>query len=63
MMAFSERKQKNMKYGAILGAVVGVALFAMLYTMNNNLMYVMFIPIAAAMGWATQYVKDEDVDD
>jgi len=62
-MAFSERKQKNMKYGAILGAVVGVALFAMLYTMNNNLMYVMFIPIAAAMGWATQYVKDEDVDD
>jgi hypothetical protein len=59
-MAFSERKRKNMKYGAILGAVVGVALFAMLYTMNNNLMYVMFIPIAAAMGWATQYVKLED---
>ena len=60
MMAFSERKRKNMKYGAILGAVVGVALFGMLYTMNNNLMYVMFIPIAAAMGWASQYVKLEE---
>jgi len=59
-MAFSERKRKNMKYGAILGAVVGVALFGMLYTMNNNLMYVMFIPIAAAMGWASQYVKLEE---
>ena len=62
MMAFSERKRKNMKYGAIIGAVTGIALFAMLYTVNNNLMYVMFIPFAAAMGWATQYVKDEEDD-
>jgi len=61
-MAFSERKRKNMKYGAIIGAVTGIALFAMLYTVNNNLMYVMFIPFAAAMGWATQYVKDEEDD-
>jgi hypothetical protein len=62
-MAFSERKRKNMKYGAILGAVTGIALFLMLYAMNNNLAYVIFIPFAAAMGWATQYVKDEEDED
>jgi hypothetical protein len=62
-MAFSERKRKNMKYGAIIGAVTGIALFFMLYSMNNNLAYVMFIPFAAAMGWATQYVRDEDEDE
>jgi hypothetical protein len=59
----SARKKTNMKYGAIIGAVVGVAVFAATYTVNNSLVYLMFIPIAAAMGWATQYVKDEDVED
>jgi len=59
----SERKRKNMKYGAIIGAVVGVAIFVATYTVNNTLFYIIFIPIAAAMGWALQYVKDEDPDD
>ncbi|MDL2241969.1 hypothetical protein LJB91_03585 [Bacteroidales bacterium OttesenSCG-928-L03] len=59
----SAKKQANMKYGAIIGGVVGVALFAMLYTMNNSLAYLLFIPLAAAMGWATQYVKDEDPEE
>jgi len=59
----SERKKTNMKYGAIIGAVVGVAVFAATFTANNNWAYLMFIPIAAAMGWATQYVKDEDIED
>ncbi|AIZ56392.1 hypothetical protein Mpt1_c05000 [Candidatus Methanoplasma termitum] len=58
----SERKQKNMRYGLIIGAVVGVAIFAATYTVNNNLVYLIFIPIAAAMGWATQYVKDDDFE-
>lgn len=51
-----------MKYGAVIGAVAGVALFAMLYTMNNNWAYLLFIPFAAAMGWAAQFVKDEEED-
>jgi hypothetical protein len=59
----SERKKTNMKYGAIVGAVVGVAIFAMTYTMNNNLAYLLFIPLAAAMGWGIQYVKDEDTEE
>lgn len=63
MTVVSERKKANMKYGAIIGAVVGVAIFAMTYTINNTLVYLMFIPIAAAMGWAIQYVRDEDVDE
>ena len=58
----SEKKKANMKYGLIIGAAVGVALFFATYSINNSLAYLMFIPIAAAMGWATQYVKDEDVD-
>jgi len=56
----SERKRTQMKYGAIIGAVVGVGVFAFAYTMNPSPAYLAFIPIAAAMGWATQYVKDED---
>ncbi|MDR3074436.1 MAG: hypothetical protein LBU30_00145 [Candidatus Methanoplasma sp.] len=56
----SARKKANMKYGAAIGAAVGVALFAMIYTINNSWSYLLFIPLAAAMGWATQYVKDEE---
>jgi len=59
----SKRKKTNMKYGAIIGAVVGVALFAMLYTMVENISYIIFIPLTAAMGWTSQYVKDDDFDD
>jgi len=63
MKMVSEKKKANMKYGTIIGAIVGVAIFAMTYTINNNLIYLMFIPIAAAMGWALQYVRDEDIED
>jgi hypothetical protein len=59
----SERKQKNMRYGAVIGAVVGVAIFAATYAVNNTLVYLIFIPIAAGMGWAVQYVRDDDTDD
>ncbi|MDR1954809.1 MAG: hypothetical protein LBP82_02515 [Candidatus Methanoplasma sp.] len=59
----SQRKKTNMKYGAIIGAVVGVAIFVLTYTINNNPIYLIFIPIAAGMGWAMQYVKDEGPED
>ncbi|MCL2032557.1 MAG: hypothetical protein FWH45_01395 [Methanomassiliicoccaceae archaeon] len=59
----SERKKTNMKYGAIIGAAVGVAIFALTYTLNPSWAYLMFIPLAAAMGWGIQYVKDENIDD
>ena len=52
-----------MIYGAIIGGVVGVAVFAATFSANENWIYLMFIPIAAAMGLATQYVKDEDRED
>jgi len=59
---FSEKKKANMRYGAIIGTAVGVAIFAMTYTVNPTLFYIVFIPIAAAMGWAIQYVRDEDIE-
>jgi len=59
----SELKKKRMRQGAIIGAVVGVAIFVMAYTMNPNLVYLFFIPMAALMGWAMQYVKDENPDE
>ncbi len=59
----SMRKKTNMKYGFIIGAVVGVALFGVCYTINNSWSYLLFIPLAAAMGWATQYVRDDEFDD
>ncbi|MCL2317818.1 MAG: hypothetical protein FWC44_02005 [Methanomassiliicoccaceae archaeon] len=58
----SEYKKKKMKYGAIIGAAVGTGIFIAAYMMNPSFVYILFIPIGAAMGWATQYVKDEDFD-
>jgi len=60
MIMVSEKKKANMKYGAIVGAVAGVAVFAMAFSVNSTLVYLIFIPFAAAIGWASQYVKDED---
>ena len=59
----SEKKKKNMLYAAIIGAVVGTALFAAFYTMNNSLSYLVFIPLTAAMAWATQYIKMEEPEE
>jgi len=59
----SERKKANMKYGAIIGTVVGVAVFAAAFSLNPSWGYLLFIPIAAAIGWGTQYVKDEETED
>jgi uncharacterized membrane protein YgaE (UPF0421/DUF939 family) len=59
----SEQKKRNMKHGAIIGAIVGVAVFAITYSMNESLVYLIFIPIAAAMGWAIPYTRVEDDDD
>ena len=59
----SPRKKKNMLYAAIIGAVVGTALFAMLYTINNSVGYLVFIPLTSAMACASQYVKFEDPEE
>ncbi|MDR3282790.1 MAG: hypothetical protein LBS92_04175 [Candidatus Methanoplasma sp.] len=49
-----------MRHGAILGAVVGVALFAMFYWMGGGVGSMLIIPFAAVMGFAMQYVKVEE---
>ena len=59
----SDRKRTNMKYGLIIGAIVGVALFLFCYMTAHSLMYLFFIPIAALMGWGVQYTKDEQEED
>ncbi|MDR3206298.1 MAG: hypothetical protein LBT41_04305 [Candidatus Methanoplasma sp.] len=56
----SERKRTNIKHGTILGAVVGTALFAMLYWLSGNIGTVLIIPFSAVMGYAMQYVRDEE---
>lgn len=63
MKPASPQKKTQMKYAAIIGAGVGVALFAVCYTMAHNWSYLFFIPIASAMAWATQYVKMDEEDD
>lgn len=60
MTPTSERKRTNMRHGAILGAVVGVALFAMFYWMGGGVGSMLIIPFAAVMGFAMQYVKVEE---
>lgn len=59
-MEVSAEKKKRMKYGAIIGAVVGLAIFGVAFVMANSPVYIFFIPFGAAMGWASQYVKLEE---
>jgi len=56
----SELKKTRMKQGAVIGAMVGVAIFVMTYMLNPSLIYLFFIPLAALMGVAMQYVKLEE---
>jgi len=63
MVAFSEHKKASMKYGLIIGAAAGLFIFFAFYALNPSFVYLFFIPIAAAMGWASQYVRDEKDDE
>jgi hypothetical protein len=64
-MAMSPLKTMRVKQGAILGFVVGIFLFIFFYLVNpaSGIMYMMFIPLAAGMGAAVQFVRDEDTED
>ena len=42
-----------MKQGAVIGAVVGIALFAVAYASWRSLFHVIFIPITAVIGYYT----------
>jgi membrane protease YdiL (CAAX protease family) len=59
----SEQKKANIRFSTIVGAVLGVVIFGIAYTMNPNLTYLLFIPFAAAMGWGIAYVKDDNTYD
>jgi len=56
----SEYKKKQMKYSAVIGAIVGVAIFGVMYSMIPSLVYLIFIPIASMMAAATYYMKEEN---
>ena len=43
--------QTRMRQGAIIGAIVGVALFGVGSMAYHSLVYAVFIPITAAMGY------------
>lgn len=43
----------KMKHGAIIGALVGAALFGVAYTSWGTLIHVIFIPLAAIIGYFT----------
>ncbi|MDR2845687.1 MAG: hypothetical protein LBV63_00230 [Candidatus Methanoplasma sp.] len=62
MSLTSDIKKRNMRHGAILGTAVGVALFAMFYSVSGGIGSVLIIPFAAVMGYAMQYVRDEPED-
>jgi len=63
MKEMSPQKRVRVRQGAILGLVVGVFIFIFFFLVAGKLFYLMFIPIACAMGAAVQYVKDENEED
>jgi hypothetical protein len=63
MKPISKEKKTNMKYGAAIGAVAGLAIFVAFYTMNPTVAYLFFIPFGALMGYASQYVKDDEEEE
>ncbi|MCL2712671.1 MAG: hypothetical protein FWD37_05320 [Methanomassiliicoccaceae archaeon] len=57
----SPAKKRRTLYGAILGAISGTALFAVLYMVwDPNLFYAAFIPIASALGAGQMYMMREE---
>jgi len=53
-----EHKKKSVRHGAVLGAVSGAAVAAVLYFIAvPSLTYMIFIPIGAIMGAAQMYVR------
>jgi len=62
-MSMSPSKKIHVKQAAILGLIVGVFLFIFFYLANPSLMYLVFVPLASAMGAAAEYVRKEPEDD
>ena len=52
----------RMKQGGIIGAVAGVALFGVGYMAYDSLVYVIFIPIAAILGYYAPALLAGDED-
>ncbi|MDR0791646.1 MAG: hypothetical protein LBE47_03795 [Methanomassiliicoccaceae archaeon] len=60
MTVLSEQKKRRVKLGAILGAASGVLLAVALYLASDpNPVYLVFIPIAAALGAGQMYMIPE----
>lgn len=62
-MKISSYKKNRVKQAGILGLVVGVFLFIFFYLTNPDLIYLVFIPLAGAMGAAVEFVRDEPKED
>jgi uncharacterized integral membrane protein len=63
-MPLSPRKKKKLTYAAIFGTVAGIMVFTIFYTMNNNPVYLVFIPLTIAMGCGYAFVyPDRDEED
>lgn len=62
-MEMSPQKRVRVRQGAILGLVVGIFIFIFFFLVAGKVFYLIFIPLACAMGAAVQYVKDDATDD
>ena len=60
-MMLSPQNRKRVMMGALFGAVSGAVLAAVLYfAADPNPFYVMFVPVAAAVGAGQMYVTREE---
>ena len=58
-MAMSEYKKRKLRTGLIIGAVSGAIIFSALYLFAaSSLVYLVFVPIGAAMGAGQAYLTD-----
>jgi len=59
-MTMSEYKKRKLRTGLIVGAISGAILFSALYLFAaSNLIYLIFVPIGAAMGAGQVYLTPE----
>ncbi len=62
-MEMSPEKRTRVRQGAIMGLIVGVFIFIFFFAVAQQWYYLMFIPIACAMGASVQFVKDDSAEE
>ncbi|MDD2626232.1 MAG: hypothetical protein WCQ63_01575 [Methanomethylophilus sp.] len=62
-MTLSPYRKRKIQYAAVLGGIVGLALFAFCWAAVHSFVYLLFIFFGAAIAAATVWVRDSNQEE